>query len=126
MAKVKDSYNCDAVAIAAATAALNDQAYAREQWGRVRGERTRVTEELTRRGFSVIPSRGNFVLAATPGGACGRPLYEGLKMRGVLVRYFDKPGLDDKLRITIGTPDENTTMLAALDETINAIANRTG
>ena len=125
MAKVKDSYNCDAVAIAVATAALDDQVYAREQWARVRGERTRVTEELTRRGFSVIPSRGNFVLATTPGAACGRPLYEGLKTRGVLVRYFDKPRLDDKLRITIGTPDENTTMLAALDETISGIANRT-
>jgi histidinol-phosphate aminotransferase len=120
MAKVKDSYNCDAIAIAAATAALDDQAYAREQWARVRSERTRVTGELTRRGFTVIPSQGNFVLTTTPGGACGRPLYEGLKARGVLVRYFDKPGLDDKLRITIGTPDENTTMLAALDLTLGA------
>lgn len=118
MAKVKDSYNCDAVAIAGATAALDDQTYAREQWARVRSERTRVTDELTRRGFSVIPSRGNFVLATTPGAACGRPLYEGLKTRGVLVRYFDKPGLDDKLRITIGTPDENTAMLAALDDVL--------
>jgi histidinol-phosphate aminotransferase len=118
MAKVKDSYNCDAIAIAAATAALDDQAYAREQWARVRSERTRVTAELARRDFSVIPSQGNFVLATAPGETGGRPLYEGLKARGVLVRYFDKPGLDDKLRITIGTPDENSAMLAALDGVI--------
>ena len=99
-------------------AALEDQAYARQQWALVHGERTRVTAELERRGFSVLPSRGNFVLAATPGAACGRPLYDALKTRGVLVRFFDKPGLDDKLRITIGTPDENAAMLAALDLTL--------
>jgi histidinol-phosphate aminotransferase len=115
MAKVKDSYNCDAVSIAAAGAALGDQGYAREQWTRVERERTRMTSELGRRGFDVIPSRGNFLLATTPGAGPARPLYEALKSRGVLVRFFEKPGLHDKLRITIGTPDENTGLLAALD-----------
>jgi len=115
MAKVKDSYNCDAIAIAAATAALGDQAYAREQWARVTQERARVTEALTTRGFAVIPSQGNFVLATLPRVVDAKPVYEGMKARGVLVRFFDKPGLNDKLRITIGTPDENAAMLAALD-----------
>jgi histidinol-phosphate aminotransferase len=115
MAKVKDSYNCDAVAIAAACAALDDQAYAREQWGRVRRARTHMTEALLQRGFAVLPSSGNFVLATVPGGAPAEALYERLKRSGVLVRYFDKPGLRDKLRITIGTPDENQALLAALD-----------
>lgn len=115
MTKVKDSYNCDALAIAAAAAALDDQVYAQEQWGKVRAERGRVTRELVTRGFDVIPSQGNFVLATLPGGRYAKPVYEGMKERGVLVRFFDKPGLDDKLRITIGTPDENTQMLAALD-----------
>ena len=118
MAKVKDSYNCDAVAIAAACAALDDQAYARDQWARIRSERDRVSAGLARRGFSVIPSLGNFVLATAPGGTYARPLYEGMKERGVLVRLFDKPGLNDKLRITIGTLDENNTMFAALDASI--------
>ncbi len=115
MAKVKDSYNCDAIAIAAATAALDDQPYARHQWARVKHERARVTEALSTRGFSVIPSQGNFVLATLPGAAPARPVYDGMKSRGVLVRFFDKPGLNNKLRITIGTPDENAAMLAALD-----------
>jgi histidinol-phosphate aminotransferase len=115
MAKVKDSYNCDAVAIRAACAAIQDQDYARAQWARVREERARVTLALEERGFSVIPSHGNFVLASTPGGGHARRLYEALKDRGVLVRFFDKPGLDDKLRITIGAPAENTALLAALD-----------
>jgi histidinol-phosphate aminotransferase len=114
MTKVKDSYNCDAIAIAAACAALEDRDYARDQWTRVRGERARMTAELGRRGFAVIPSQGNFVLATVPGGEQARRLYEALKQKGILVRFFDKPGLDDKLRITIGTPDENDALLAAL------------
>jgi histidinol-phosphate aminotransferase len=115
MTKVKDSYNCDAIAMAAACAALDDQEYAREQWRRVRDERARMTRELSERGFFVLPSQGNFVLATAPQHARARALYAALKARGVLVRYFDKPGLDDKLRITIGTPAENETLLAALD-----------
>lgn len=115
MAKVKDSYNCDAIAIAAACAALEDQDYAREQWTRIRQERARMTVALGQRGFSVLPSHGNFLLATVPGGAPAQPFYERLKGRGVLVRFFDKPGLRDKLRITIGTPEENQALLAALD-----------
>jgi histidinol-phosphate aminotransferase len=115
MAKVKDSYNCNAISIAAACAALEDQAYAREHWNLVTSERSRVTTELERREFAVIPSRGNFVLATTPGSAYARPLYEALKACGILVRFFEKPGLADKLRITIGSPDENTALLAAID-----------
>lgn len=120
MTKVKDSYNCDAIAIAAATAALDDQPYARAQWAQVRDERTRVTNELQARGFSVIPSQGNFVLATLPGSAYGRPLYEALKARGVLIRFFDKPGLDDKLRISVGTSAENDALLAAIDASLGA------
>jgi histidinol-phosphate aminotransferase len=115
MAKVKDSYNCDAIAIAAASAALEDQDYAREQWSLVKHERARVASELERRGFSVIPSRANFLLATTPGAVPAGPLYEALKARGVLVRFFDKPGLNDKLRITIGTPAETDALIHALD-----------
>jgi len=53
-------------------------------------------------GWKAPPSHANFVLAACPDGQ-GRRAYEQLKARGVLVRYFDRPGLTDKLRITIGT-----------------------
>jgi histidinol-phosphate aminotransferase len=115
MAKVKDSYNCDAVSIAAAVAALGDQDYARSTWERVRSERARLTAELGRRGWVVIPSAANFLLA-TPPGKDGGALYRGLKGRGVLVRHFDMPGLADKVRITIGTPEQNDALLAALSE----------
>lgn len=113
MMKVKDSYNCDALAITAATAAVADQAYSRHTWDYVRRERVRLTEELTRRGWSVIPSHANFVLATCPNGDAGA-IYRALKTKGILVRFFDKPGLSDKLRITIGTAEQNDELLAAL------------
>jgi histidinol-phosphate aminotransferase len=113
MNKVKDSYNCDAIAILAATAALHDQAYARRTWQHVRKERVRLTEALTRRGWQVIPSQANFVLATCPDSNAGA-IYRALKSQGILVRFFDKPGLKDKLRITIGTAEENDQVLAAL------------
>jgi histidinol-phosphate aminotransferase len=113
MTKVKDSYNCDAVSIRAATAALADQDYARGTWQAVRAERTRLAGELRQRGWDVIPSQTNFLLATCPGGKAAE-IYRELKAKRILVRYFDKPGLADKLRITIGTAEQNDALLAAL------------
>lgn len=113
MMKVKDSYNCDAIAVAAATAAILDQDYARRTWEQVRAERARVTRELSDMGYDVLPSQANFVLARVPGGR-GKDVYLGLKQQGILVRFFDKPGLDDKIRITIGTSQENNALLSGL------------
>lgn len=118
LAKVKDSYNCDVVAIAAATASLADQEYARERWALVIAERARLTVELDRRGFAVIPSHANFVLATSPEGVGARAVYEALKARGVLIRYFATPALSDKIRITVGTAAEHDMLLAALDEVL--------
>lgn len=111
--KVKDSYNCDAVSIIAATAAIEDQEYARRTWEHVRSERARVTDELNSLGWTVLPSSANFVLASVPGGRA-QATYLGLKEQGVLVRYFDKAGLRDKLRISIGTIQENNALLGAI------------
>jgi histidinol-phosphate aminotransferase len=113
MNKVKDSYNCDAVAVSAAAAALDDQDYARRTWEQVRAERTRLSEALRQRGWQVIPSQANFVLGTCPDGNAGA-IYRALKDKGILVRFFDKPSLQDKLRITIGTARENDQLLAAL------------
>ncbi len=113
--KVKDSYNCDALSIAAAVAALEDQEHARGTWARVRAERERLGAELARRGWRVIPSAANFLLATAPGGD-GHAVYVALKARGILVRHFDRPGLADKIRITVGTPEQNDALLAALDQ----------
>lgn len=113
MMKVKDSYNCDAISIIAATAAIEDQTYARGTWEIIKSERARVSSELTQLGWTVLPSQANFILAAVPSGR-GKETYLGLKQQGILVRYFDLPGLQDKLRITIGQSHENNALLAGI------------
>ena len=113
MVKVKDSYNCDAISVIAATAAIEDQEYARERWEFVKSERQRVSAELTQMGWTVAKSQANFILAASPDGR-GRDVYLGLKQQGILVRHFDKPGLADKIRITIGQSQENNALLAGI------------
>lgn len=118
MMKVKDSYNCDAISILAATAAIEDQAYAKAGWERIRSERQRVSAALTELGLEVIPSHANFVLVAAADGR-GRDLYLGLKQQGILVRYFDLPGLTDKVRITIGQSHENNALLAGVKKLLS-------
>ena len=113
MNKARDSYPCDAISIAAATAAIADQPYAKKSWEHVRSERQRIGSELTQMGWTVLPSQANFILAATPSGR-GREAYLGLKQQGILVRYFDKPGLADKIRITVGTSQENNALLGGI------------
>ncbi|MCC7413185.1 MAG: histidinol-phosphate transaminase [Gammaproteobacteria bacterium] len=113
LAKVKDSYNCDALSVAAAVAAIEDQDYARQMWARVRAERARLATTLTQRGCEVIPSQANFLFVRPPGGD-GAGLYAALKARGVLVRHFAEPALADRVRITVGTPEENDVLLRAL------------
>jgi len=111
--KVKDSYNCDAISIVAATAAIQDQPYYKEKWEYVKQERQRLSVELTQLGWTVLPSQANFILAAVPDGR-GREAYLGLKRQGILVRYFDLPGLQDKLRITVGQNHQNNALLAGI------------
>jgi histidinol-phosphate aminotransferase len=113
MMKVKDSYNCDAVSQALATAAIEDQEYARRTWEHVKSERLRVSEALTAFGWQVLPSQANFILATPPAGD-GRATYLGLKSQGILVRYFELPGLKDKVRITVGSVLENNALLAGV------------
>lgn len=114
--KARDSYNTDIVSQVAATAAIRDQAYARDTWDRVRAERSRLTDQLRRRRFEVVDSHSNFVLARPTGGRdAAVATYRHLKAQGMLVRYFDAPGLDDRLRITVGTPEQDAAVLAAID-----------
>jgi histidinol-phosphate aminotransferase len=115
--KVKDSYNVDAVAAAAASAALADRDYYERMREKVIVERRRLAEALETLGLRCLPSQTNFLLVDC-GTPAARELYETLKRRRILVRYFDSPGLDDKLRITIGTPRQNGTLIAALRELV--------
>src|SRR6185437_3999220 len=113
MMKVKDSYNVDAISVIAAAAAIQDQDHAKRGWDHVRSERQRVSSELTQLGWTVLPSQANFILAEVPSGK-GKEAYLGLKQQGILVRYFDLPGLTDKIRITIGTSQENNALIGGI------------
>jgi histidinol-phosphate aminotransferase len=72
-----------------------------------------LTAELRLLGFTVLPSQATFILAECPDGR-GREMYLGLKQQGILVRHFDQPGLADKIRITIGTSQENNALLGGI------------
>jgi len=115
LVKVKDSYNVDAVACRVAAAALADQDHKNANARKVIASRRRLVGSLTELGFRVWPSQSNFLLARPPGGQA-QALYQGLKAGGILVRYFKQARLDDKLRISVGTDDENDALTAAIRE----------
>ena len=97
-----------------ANAAIESTSQARESWQKVRNERARLTTELEELGLSSLPSQANFILAQCPSQESARTIYHGLKESGILVRYFDQERLQDKLRITVGTPEQNQQLLQNL------------
>lgn len=113
--KVKDSYNVDTVAITAATAAIEDQAYHNETVAKVKKERKALTEKLKKLGFDVIPSQTNFVFVK-PLKMRAIDIYEKLKERNIYVRYWAYPDIKDKLRISVGTAEENEKLIITLEE----------
>jgi histidinol-phosphate aminotransferase len=109
---VKDSYPVDRCALAGATAALADQEHHRALVAGVRGERARLSARLEAAGWQLTPSQANFVFARPPGGDAVAVLAR-LRERRILVRHF--PGAHaDRLRITVGAPEENDRLLDAL------------
>ena len=126
MLKVKDSYNCDAVAIAAATAALEDQDWMLQNRAKILATRDRLSVGLPQFGFRVHPSEANFVWTSHESGR-HREIYERLKDRRILIRYMRFPDALpggkalDGLRITIGTDEEIDRVLNVLPEVISSL-----
>ncbi|MDD5327911.1 MAG: histidinol-phosphate transaminase [Phycisphaerae bacterium] len=117
LGKLKDSYNVDAVAITVAAEAIRDQDYLRKTVEKIKAERKRLTEQLRGLGFDVPLSSSNFVLAKCKTGGAAE-IYKKLTRRSIFVRYFTCTGLEDKLRITIGTTEQNDKLLSALKEIV--------
>ena len=111
--KVKDSYNVNRLSLIAAAAALKDMPWMVRNVRRIQRSRRKLTTGLKRMGFDVYPSHANFVLARKKGQNMKR-IYDDLKLRKILVRYFDVPMLQDCLRITVGTPIEVQALLKAM------------
>jgi histidinol-phosphate aminotransferase len=114
LAKVKDSYNVNRFAIAAGVAALGDIAWMRANAARIRATRTRLAKALESFGWFVYPSQSNFVFTRVRGPLSARQVYVELKRRKILVRYFDAPGLNDGLRISVGSDREIDALLKEL------------
>jgi histidinol-phosphate aminotransferase len=112
LVKVKDSYNCDVLSLAAATAAILDQAYFREVRAKIIATRERMRPALSELGFDVTPSEANFLWCRRSDRPV-KPIYEELKARKILVRYMNYDGYDG-LRISVGTDAEIDKLLAEL------------
>jgi histidinol-phosphate aminotransferase len=115
--KVKDSYNCNALSIAAATAAINDQAWLAETRAKIVATRERLTLGMRELGFDAVASQSNFVWCPHPRLPV-KPLYEELKDNRVLVRYMSYAGWPDGLRISVGSDAQIDACLGLLKEMI--------
>ena len=120
MRKVKDSYNCNTLSIAAATAALLDQSWMLENVRKIRATRTRLASGLRSLGFDVVDSQANFVWATHPDRS-HQKIYSELKSRKILIRFmrFSNAGVGAAaeitgLRITVGTDDQTDHCLTEL------------
>jgi histidinol-phosphate aminotransferase len=111
--KVKDSYNCDAVSIAGATAAIDDQSWLVETRAAILATRERMTAAVAELGFDVANSQANFIWC-THASLPVEPIYQQLKKAGVLVRYMMYPNWGDGLRITVGSDEQVDACLSLL------------
>ncbi|MGD9780974.1 MAG: histidinol-phosphate transaminase [Kiritimatiellia bacterium] len=112
--KLKDSYNVDRLAQALAWAALGDMAWMQDNARRIMATRGRVTAELEKRGFQVVPSASNFLFISPPAGTTAAELFAGLRAKKILVRYFPGKRTGDYLRVSIGTDAQMDAFLAAI------------
>jgi histidinol-phosphate aminotransferase len=117
MLKVKDSYNCDSLSIAAATAAVNDVPWQQENRRTIIATRNVLVKRMRELGFTVPDSQSNFTWN-THNDLPVKPIYEYLKNNGYLVRYMNYAGWGDGLRISVGTDKQNEECLSLIEKVI--------
>jgi histidinol-phosphate aminotransferase len=100
-----NSYTLDRMALAGALAAYQDEAYFQQTCQKVIATRDKTAAELAAKGFIVIPSTSNFLFISHPDVPAAK-LYQLLRDNGILVRYFNKPRIDNYLRVSIGSDEE--------------------
>ena len=122
--RVKNSFNSyplDVIAQVAALASLEDESYFRASCDRVIATRDHLTDAMADLGFNVLPSHTNFIFARHPNRDAG-VLFRALRELGIVVRYFDKPRIEQYLRISIGTNAQCEQLLEALTEICGSIS----
>ena len=114
--RIKNSFNSyplDRIAIAGAAAAFEDRAHFQQTCQQVIDSREAVVTAMQGLGFEVLPSAANFIFARHPQRDAAA-IAASLREQGVIVRHFKQPRIEQFLRITIGTPEQNQALLAAL------------
>lgn len=114
-------YNVSTLSQLAGIAAMEDEEYFRECVNKVIATRERVTDRLLGMGCTLNRSKTNFVFAKLPG-VGGLEATEKLRQRGILIRHFNKPGIADYIRVSIGSDGEMDVFLAAIEEIIREAA----
>jgi len=111
---VKDSYNCDTLSLAGATAAMHRQDWLLENRAKIIATRSRMQTRLADMGFHVTPSSANFVWCTRKDRPV-QPLYEQLKANKILVRYMKYESWGDGLRISVGTDSQMDACFSVLE-----------
>ncbi|MDR1598946.1 MAG: aminotransferase class I/II-fold pyridoxal phosphate-dependent enzyme [Oscillospiraceae bacterium] len=121
--RVRDSFNSypvDRIAQTAALASANDRDSLRQTVAAINAVKETTRQALLSLGFECAASRTNFLFARKPG-VDGRALFDGLRARRVLARRFDKPGIEDYLRITIGTAEQMDRVILAIKDILREL-----
>ncbi|WP_445491197.1 histidinol-phosphate transaminase [Niallia sp. 03133] len=108
-----NSYTLDRLALAGAVAAIEDYAYFQEMAERIVTTREHTVAQLKKLGFSIVPSKANFIFITHPE-IEAETLFHQLKSNGILVRFFNKPRISNYLRVTIGTDNEMQQFLSGV------------
>ena len=119
--RVKNSFNSyplGRLAQAGALAAIEDQAHLEKSSHKVIQTREKLVAQLKSLGFETLPSTANFIFTRHPQHA-GIKLYQALRDRGIIVRHFKSPRIEEYLRITIGTNEQSNELVAALQEILS-------
>ena len=120
LSRVKNSFNSypiDRLAELAGVASFSDEAYFQQGRKQVMATREFTVEQLQQLGFSVLPSQANFIFAR-PNRKPAKHVFERLREKNILVRYFDKPKIDEYLRISIGSQQEMEALVKAMQEIV--------
>lgn len=119
--RIKNSFNSyplGRLAQAGAVAAIEDQAHLEASSAKVIQTREKLVSQLSALGFETLPSTANFIFTRHPKHA-GAQLYQALRDRGIIVRHFKSPRIEEFLRITIGTNEQSAELVSALQEILS-------
>jgi histidinol-phosphate aminotransferase len=119
--RIKNSFNSyplGRLAQAGAVAAIEDQAHLEAMSAKVIQTREKLVSQLSALGFETLPSTANFIFTRHPKHA-GAKLYQALRDRGIIVRHFKSPRIEEFLRITIGTDEQSTELVSTLQEILS-------